>query len=89
MTDVDPKYLRVVVTVKLAVMLPPATVTLAGTLAAELLLLDKATTTPPLGAGPLSVTFPVDGLPPTTVAGVSETDANVTLERFTVRVEDF
>jgi len=57
-----------VVTVKLAVVAPDATVTLAGTWAA-LLLSDSATTTPVAGAGPFSRTVPVDELPPTTDVG--------------------
>jgi hypothetical protein len=66
----------VVVTVKVAVVALAATVTLAGTVAAGLLLLS-ATTMPPGGAGPLSVTVPVDGLPPSTLVGFSLTEDNV------------
>jgi hypothetical protein len=52
---------------------PPATVTEAGTVAFELLLLS-VTTAPPDGAGPLSVTvFKVVGVPPKTDAGDSVT----------------
>src|SRR5207249_2818820 len=47
-----------VLTVKVAVMPPVGTVTLAGTVATLVLLLERATTAPPLGAGPLSVTRP-------------------------------
>src|SRR6266550_9123542 len=52
-----------VVTVKVAELLPGATVTLAGTLATEGLLLDSATSVPPAGAGPLRVTVPLEELP--------------------------
>ena len=47
-----------------------ATVTLAGTWAAAVLLLDRVTNAPPTGAGPLSVTVPVEVLPPMTDAGL-------------------
>jgi hypothetical protein len=46
-----------VLTVNLALVAPAATVTLPGTLAAELLL-DKLTTVPPDGAAALKVTVP-------------------------------
>ena len=58
-----------VVTVKVAVVAPAATVTEAGTWAAAVLLLVNVTTAPPVGADPLSVTVPVEGLPPTTEVG--------------------
>ena len=60
----------VVLTVKVALVLPAGTVTLAGTVAAPVLLLDKLTTAPPLGAGALSVTVPVEELPPVTLVGL-------------------
>jgi hypothetical protein len=53
-----------VVMVKVALLAPAAMVTLPGTLAAAVLLLDRLTTAPPLGAGPLRVTEPLDDLPP-------------------------
>src|SRR2546427_648497 len=63
-----------VVTMNVAELLPGATVTLAGTLATEGLLLDNATTVPPAGAGPLRVTVPVEELPALTVEGESVND---------------
>lgn len=61
-----------VATVKLALAAPPGTVTLAGTLVA-VELSESDTTAPPPGAGALSVTVPVEELPPTTVVGLTET----------------
>lgn len=65
----------VVVTVKFAVALPAATVTLAGAVAG--LLLESATIIPPAGAGPLRVTVPVEEAPPVTWAGFTETSLSV------------
>ena len=73
----------VVVTVNVPVFWLAATVTVAGTLASALLL-NRLTTTPPVGAGPAKVTVPVEGLPPMTVAGLSASDWTVV--GFTVRV---
>src|SRR5437016_2283817 len=67
----------VVATGNLALLAPAGTVTLAGTVATDVLLLDRVTTAPPLGAAPLSVTRPVDGTPPLTVVGVSVTEDKV------------
>jgi hypothetical protein len=67
-----------VLTVKLALVAPAGTVTLAATLAAPVLLLDSVTTAPPAGAAPLSVTVPVEFcVPPATLVGfnVSEVSA--------------
>jgi hypothetical protein len=74
------------VTAKVALFDPPATVTLAGTVAAEVLLLVSVTTAPPVGAALLKVTVPVDDDPPGTVVGFKETDATVTGGAFTVIV---
>lgn len=66
----------VVVTVKVALVAPAATVTLPGTVAAAELS-ESVTTTPPDGAGPLSATVPVDALPPATLVGLSDTAESV------------
>ena len=64
---------------KLALVAPAATVTLAGTRAAPVLLLESDTTAPPAAAGPLSVTVPVeDCVPPVTLVGFSVNEDNVT-----------
>lgn len=47
-----------VLAVKVALVWPLATVTLAGTVATLVLLLESVTTTPPEGAAPESVTVP-------------------------------
>jgi len=60
-----------VLTLNDALVAPAATVTLEGTLAAVVLLLESVTCAPPVGAGPLSVTVPVDEFPPVTLVGLS------------------
>jgi hypothetical protein len=66
-----------VLTVKVALLAPAATVTLAGTVAAAVLSLERETAAPPLGACPLRVTVPVEGDPPVTLAGLSATEESV------------
>lgn len=67
-----------VVTVNVAAVAPAATVTLAGTRAAAVLLLESTTIAPPAGAAPLNVTVPVeDCTPPTTLVGFSVSEERV------------
>ena len=71
---------ELVVTVKVALLAPAAMVTLPGTVAAVVLLLDRVTTAPPVGAAALSVTVPWDVLPPITLVGFSVNEDNVAVE---------
>jgi hypothetical protein len=73
---VEPTGLVVIINV--AVVLPAATFTVAGTAANELLL-DNPTEIPPAGAAPLKVTVPVDDVPPLTVVGFIETEIRLTV----------
>jgi len=66
-----------VLTVNLALEAPAGMVTLDGTLAANVLLLESETTAPPDGAGPLSVTVPVDEPRPITLDGLRVSDTSV------------
>jgi hypothetical protein len=68
---------RFVVTVKVAAVAPAATVTLDGTVATAVLLLESWMVTPADGAAPLRVTVPVDGLPPTTLDGFNFNEDSV------------
>jgi hypothetical protein len=66
-----------VLTVNIALLAPTGTVTLKGTLAAPLSLVSS-TCAPPVSAGPLSVTVPVeDCAPPVTLVGFSVTEDRV------------
>jgi len=67
----------VVITGNVELVAPAATVTLVGTIA-DALALDRATTAPPTGAGPLNVTVPVDVAPPIKLAGARASAATVT-----------
>ena len=83
-TDLLRDTVRVLI-VNVVLVAPLGTVTFAGTLATEVLLLDNDTTAPPAGAGPLSVTVPVEGLPPTTLDGFTPNELNPTATGVTVR----
>src|SRR5258706_4248167 len=65
-----------VLNLKVALVGPAGTITLEGTLAG-LLLLESATCAPPAGAGPLSVTVPVEDVPPITPVGLSVSEETV------------
>jgi hypothetical protein len=77
-----------VVTVKVAVVFPEVTVTLTGTVATPVLLLERVTTVPADGAGPEIVTVPVEGDSPLTVVGfkVSELATGVWIVSVVVRL---
>jgi hypothetical protein len=75
-----------VVTAKVAVVAPAATVVLAGTVATVELLLVSVTTAPPEGAAALNVTVPVDGVPPATKIGFTSTDDNPPVGGVTVSI---
>ena len=75
-TEVEAETARVV-TVNVALVAPAGTVTLAGTVATAVLLLERETRAPPLGAGPLSWTLPVEGNPPLTLVGFSASEVRV------------
>jgi hypothetical protein len=82
-TDVD-ELTGLVLTAKVAVVAPLATVTLDGTVATLVLLLESDTTAPPLGAGALKVTVPVDEFPPATLAGLTLSEDSVAAAGVTV-----
>jgi hypothetical protein len=76
-TEVDAVTARDV-TVNVALVAPAGIVTLAGTVAAPVLLLDSVTVAPPEGAAALSVAVPCAfALPPTTLDGLTASDASV------------
>ena len=72
-----------------ALVAPAGTVTLEGTLAAPLLL-ESSTCAPPVSAGPLSVTVPVEVCaPPVTLVGFSVSEERVgSADGVTVSVAD-
>ena len=66
------------VTVNVFVVVPAATVTLAGTVAEAVSELASVTTVPPAGAACDSVTVPVEEAPPVTAAGFTATETATT-----------
>src|ERR1700675_1031768 len=72
---------------KVALVAPAGIVRVEGTVAIEGLLQASDTEMPPLGATPLSFTVPVELLPPTTVAGTTDSEYNE--GGVTVSVADF
>lgn len=72
-TDVD-ALTEVVVTVKLALVAPAGTVTLAGTVATAMLPLESVTIAPPEGAAALKVAVPVEEVGPTTLVGLTDNE---------------
>ena len=77
-----------VVTVKLALVAPAGTVTLAGTLAARGRLLPRLTATPPAGAAALKRTVPVEGVPPTTLVGFTSIAVSAGSVGYSVKGDD-
>ena len=65
------------VTVNLALVCPTATVTLAGTVATDVLPLEMDTLAPPEGAAALRVTVPVELLPPLMLVGLRVNEESV------------
>jgi hypothetical protein len=84
--DVNWAAVRAVVTVKVPLVAPAATLTVAGTVAL-LPVAVIATLSPADGAGPLRVKEPADVSPPLTDVGFNNTP--VTTAGFTVSVADF
>jgi len=76
-----------VVTVKVALVLPLEIVTLAGTVATVVELLERVTIAPAAGAGPESTTVPVEGAVPLTIVGLRLTE--VSAAAVTVKVAVF
>ena len=79
---------RCVLTVKLVLVCPACTVTLDGTVATDVLLLESDTVAPPDGAAALSVTVPVELLPPLTLVGLRLSEESVTLPLAGVMVSE-
>ena len=77
-----------VFTVKVAVVFPAETETLDGTVATDVLLLERVTTAPPEGAAAVRVTVPVELFPPLTLVGLRVSEESVTLPLAGLMVSD-
>ena len=65
-----------VVTVKVPLVEPAGIEMLAGSVTRNGMLLERVTLAPPVGAGPLSMTVPVDRPPAFSAEGFSDTEDN-------------
>jgi hypothetical protein len=83
MVAVAAEVTALVVTWKVAVVAPAATVTVAGTVAEALLL--ESVTVAAVAAAPVNVTVPAEAVPPITVVGFNATEETAGLMR-TVRL---
>jgi len=79
---------ELVFTENVALVAPAATVTLDGTVTEPLLLDERFTVAPPVGAAPLRVTVPVEGDPPVTLLGLSVIEFSVGLEEEGITVRE-
>ena len=75
-------------TVNVAEVAPDATVTLDGTVAAEVLELESDTVTPPVPAAAVSVTVPVPVWPLAIVLGLTDTLLNVAAGGVMVKLDE-
>jgi hypothetical protein len=80
-TEVDDDT-GLVLTGKVVLVAPVGTVMVSGTVATLVSLLARETMAPPLGAGALSVTVPVEESPPVTLDGLT-----LNAERDTLRLK--
>jgi hypothetical protein len=79
---------ELVFTENVALVAPAATVTLDGTVAELLLLDERFTVAPPVGAAALRVTVPVEGDPPVTLLGLSVIEVSVGLDEEGITVRE-
>lgn len=83
------RFTNAVLILKLADVAPAVTMTLAGMVAFDGLLLKIVITAPPAGAGPVRLTVPTEVEPPAIAEGVIVTDESIAGDAgFTVIVVD-